>query len=484
MPPEGSHPSIHAAVEPTPVPTPAPVAIPEPAPIPAAIPVAVPVPQQVVPLQHAAPVQAIPAAIPVARPVASSRFAVGGVPGAPAAAPVPGANVTYGQRPGVPGMGLPKVAKPGMSGSAKATIAAMLAIAVTILAVVFVKQSSRNNNIEEYNTLIKLAAKDGVTEVPVNAKQLDILLNAASDVGVNEQRQTIYTALFLAKSADGTDVDAEIAEFATKQPMQPDVREVIIRDVLRKRANPKVIPTLLAYARNTQETKGAVAALQACRFMATDAQFGDFLEVIRFNTDSTIRTAAEEAVIEILKKSSNRGDLADRLASSYGNSPNDEVRHSMIRLLARAGGPAAEEIVKKALAGEDKKDQIAAIRSMGTWVDSSVFETLIEFLEEQEDELTKANAFDAGFRFLNDKERQLSDEDSEDFWKMLARNAKTRAEKERIIIGLANSETDDWAVSVVEYFVDEGDDDAVIDRAEKALERMRERAKVKSDDDD
>lgn len=459
-------------------------------PAPAPIPVAAPSPQIVVPLQQAAPVQpvaqpisAVPAAIPVARPVASSRLAVGGIPGVPAPAPVPGAGVTYGNRPGIPGAGLPKPPKSGMSGSAKATIAAMLAIVVAILAVVFVKQSSRNSSIEEYNALIKIAAKDGVTEVPVNARQLDILLNAASEVGVNEQRQTIYTALFLAKSSDGTDVDAAIADFATTQPMPPDVREVIIRDVLRKRANPKVLPTLLAYARNTQETKGAVAALQACRFMATDAQFGDFLDVIRFNTDSTIRTAAEEAVIEILKKSTNRGDLAGRLASTYESSVNDDVGHSMIRLLARAGGSSAEEIIKKALTGEDKKDQIAAIRAMGTWVDSSMFETLIEFLEEQEDELTKANAFDAGFRFLNDKERQLDDEDSEDFWKMLARNAKTRAEKERIIIGLANSETDDWAVSVIEYFVDEGDDDAVIDRAEKALDRMRERAKVKGKDD-
>ena len=62
---------------------------------------------------------------------------------------------------------------------------------------------------------------------------------------------------------------------------------------------------------------------------------------------------------------------------------------------------------------------------------------------------------------------------------MLARNAKIRSEQEKVIRGLANNETADWAISVIEYFVDEADDDEVIDLAEKALDRMRERAKIR-----
>jgi serine/threonine protein kinase len=509
MPPEGSKPSIHTAPQPLPVVQPEPVAEtpaaappPAPAPVPVAVPVAPTAPRLVVPAA-AVPTQPVipaavptapppvavqptaqpaPAAIPMARPAASGRLAVGGIPAAsPAQAPgvVPTPGALYGARPAAPGTTLPKPQKAGMSASAKGAIAAILAIVVVIFAVVLINRSSRNRETNRYNELIALAAKEGATEVPVNSNDLDIFLNAASDVGANEQRQTIYTALFLAKATDGTDIDARIAEFATKQPMQPDVREVIIRDVLRKRANPKVVPTLLAYARTTSDTKAAIAALQACRFMATDDQFGEFLDVIKFTPEAAIRQAAEENAAEIIKKSTNREELGNRLAAAYEAAVNDDLRHSLIRLLGRTSGEKAEEIVKKALAAPDKKDQLAAILSLGTWSDDTMFETLMEHLEEQEDEQMRARAFDSGFRFLTDADRKMEEDISEDFWKMLARNAKIRSEQEKVIRGLANNETADWAISVIEYFVDEADDDEVIDLAEKALDRMRERAKIR-----
>ena len=537
MPPEGSRPSVHAAAETAPVPaaeyyqpTAAPPAQPAPAPeyyhqpaappaqpAPApeyyqqpAAPPSQPVPAYAPPPQayappappaqayappappaqayippaqpvpaYVPPAQAVPAAIPVARPVVGSRLAPGGMPTA-----APGPNVVYGARPGTPSVGLPLKPKTGMSSSAKATIAALLAITVIILAVVFVKQSSRNAETKEYNAVMKRVGQEGVTEIPLNSRVLDILLNTASSVGVVEQREAVYTALFLAKATDGTDIDARITEFVTTQPMQPDVRQIIIANVLSRRANPKIVPSLLKFARSTPEVKSAIAALATAGGMATEAQFGEFLEVVKLTTEGAVRTAAEDAISEILAKSENRTDLGSRLATTYQTSVNDDLRHSMIRLLARAGGPTSEEIVRKSLNGEDKKEQIAAIRALGSWIDNAMFETLIEFLEEQTEDELRRSAFDSGFRFLTSKERTLSDEDSEDFWKLLARNAKTRVEKERIINGLANSEINDWAVSVIEYFIDESDDDAIINRAEMALDRMRERAKTQGGNDD
>jgi hypothetical protein len=47
-----------------------------------------------------------------------------------------------------------------------------------------------------------------------------------------------------------------------------------------------------------------------------------------------------------------------------------------------------------------------------------------------------------------------------------------------MVRGLANAEPTEWAMSVVEYFFDESDSDEVQDLADKALSRMRERAKA------
>jgi hypothetical protein len=77
-----------------------------------------------------------------------------------------------------------------------------------------------------------------------------------------------------------------------------------------------------------------------------------------------------------------------------------------------------------------------------------------------------------------DKTRKRSDEENEDFWKTLASSAKTSAEQLSMVRGLANAEPTEWAMSVVEYFFDESDSDEVQDLADKALSRMRERAKA------
>lgn len=371
-----------------------------------------------------------------------------------------------------------------MSNAAKATIALVLGIVVLIGAVSLIKRSSRNAEVEKYNELVEKAAADGITELPVNNEQLEILLRAASDIGANQQRQTIYKALFIAKAQDGSDIDTVMAKFATEEEMQPDVRAVIIRDVLRKRGNPAIVPILLKFTQTTTDTNAAIAALEACKTLATDAHFNDFLDVIKFTSEDSVRQAAVETVSEIVRRSENREAHATALVSAYEGAINDDIRHSMLRLLARAGGDRAEEIVRTTLESDETKDQLAAIYAMSVWADESMFETLMEYLEGLDDEQIRPRAFDAGFRYLTDPDRTLDADMSEDFWKMLARNAKIRSEQMKIIGGLAAKETDDWAISVIEYFVDEADDDEVIDRAEQALTRIQTRTKLKSGSSD
>lgn len=490
LPPEGSLPSVHASPEPQPAaappPPPAPVAAPPPvvAP-PPPVAVAPPPPPVAAPPPPAAVLKPAPAAVQVP----SSRLAVGpnaaaggAVPPAGGALP-PAGGALGGYRPGAvaqPVQAAPVTArKPGLSNGAKVAVAVVLGLLVVLAAFFVIGKGGTNKRVEIYNRLVAIAAKDDAKEVPVNKSELQVLIDAATDTGSNQQRQTVYKALWLAKGTDGTDVDVTIAEIATKQPMADDVREVLIRDVLRKRKNPAVVPILMEFCRSTGDTRAAIAAIQSCRFMATDKEFPKYVEIVEFNTNSSIRQAAEENIGEILKKAPNREELGSKIVSAQAGAVNDEVKYALTRLLGPAGGKQAAEAVKKSLAAEDKKEQLAAAVALGTWADDSMFESLMEHLEKVEDEQLRARTFDAAFRFLTLPDRKREADVSEDYWKMLARAAKTQDEQMKIIRGLANNETDDWAVVVVEYFVDEAKNDNVIDLAEKALERMRARADEK-----
>ena len=184
------------------------------------------------------------------------------------------------------------------------------------VAFLIVGKSGVNKRTQMYNEMVQLAGRDDCKEVPVNKERLQVLIDAAVDVGANQQRDTIYKALFLAKSTDSTDVDLMIAEVATKQMMSSDIREVLIRDVLRKRKNPVVVPVLMAYCRSTNDSRAAINSIQACRFMATDNDLPKFLDIVIYNNNANIRKVAEETASEILKKSVNRESLGATIGLS------------------------------------------------------------------------------------------------------------------------------------------------------------------------
>jgi serine/threonine protein kinase len=367
-----------------------------------------------------------------------------------------------------------------LGNNAKAAIAAVLGILAVLLAWYLLDRSGKNRETKLYNEMIALAAKSETTEIPVTAEKLELLLSAATNTGIVEARQTVYQALFLAKATDGTDIDARIAEFATTQEMLPDVREVLIRDVLRKRNNPAVVPNLLAYASGSNATPAAaVAALEAVRFMAGDAQFDDLLKVLDSTAKSEVRKAAEDTMVQILKKSPNRATHANALASLFENSKNDDVRHAALRLLGRCGGDKALELVKKALTGDSPRDQVAAIISISGWADDSAFPVLIDFISSQLDPQLRSRSLDAAIRALGDGNVKREPDTQRDLWLQLAAQAKSSAEKLKIIRGVVHF-TDDWAVKLLEGYV-EDEDDRVGDLAEQALDKVREDRRIRDE---
>ena len=375
---------------------------------------------------------------------------------------------------------LPKMPKhkQKLSNATKSTIAAILALLAVLLAWFLLDRSRENRLTAIYNEKIKIAADPTTTELPVNAESLQLLLNAATNTGMIEARNTVYQALYLAKATDGTDIDARIAEFATTREMLPDVRDVLIRDVLRRRKNPAIVPTLLAYAsRPGLEPRNAVAALQAVRHMAGDEQFEQFLAVVQATDDQEVRKAAEDTMGEIIKRSSLRASLTDRLIDAYEGATSDVVRHSLLRLLGRTGGEKALDLVKKALA--EPRDQVAAIVSLGSWRDDTALPLLYDFIAASEDLPLRGRAFDAVTRFAAENEEALDAATTRQLWETLASLAKTTDEQLKVIRGLLDHDGD-WSIAILGKYRD-SDNDRAADLAERALQSIEERRRVRGD---
>jgi serine/threonine protein kinase len=392
--------------------------------------------------------------------------------------PAPLVAKTVQMRAPVPSVPLKSAGPRKLSNTAKTTIAAVLGILVVLLAWYLIDRSGKNRETKLYNEMMALAANKDTTEIPVTAEKLKLLLNAATNTGVVEARETVYQALYLSKAVDGTDVDASIAGFATSGEMLPDVRAVLIGKVLGMRKNPAVVPVLLEYAgRSGVEPRFAAAALQAVRYTARDEHFNSVLKLLESTGSAEVRKAAEDTLVQILKKSAERGGHAETLAGLYEKSSNNnDVRHAALRLLGRCGGARALDLVKNALTVEDHKDQVAAIMSIGAWTNDAAFPLLIEFIAAQTNPQTRSRAFDAALRHLGDAEIKREPDALRDLWLQLAAQAKTGGEKIRIIRGLVDF-TDDWALDQLKPYVND-EDGQVADLAEKALQKMREARRV------
>ena len=489
--PTSSIPSATASTPPTRPPVPTPPAAPAPIPVepepvavetpekaPSAVAIPMPVLKRVVPAASAIPIPKGTSTQPLSPPKPTKAPTPQKAADHPS--PKPLGPSTVALTPGSAPATAPQFAEGPLPYQAPAkkkglppAILVAIAIVLGIIAVglgFFVLQKSKDNaEAKEYNEMIKIAAKESATEVPVNQRKLEILLRNASTVSANTSREVVYKALFLAKATDGTDVDARIAEFATKQEIIPDVRIVLLRQVLRRRENPAIIGTLLNFARTTDDKMAAIAAIEATRFMATDGQLQEFLDFIKTTKDDLIRKAAEENVAEIIKKTASKATLGKTISEAHEAATDPVVRHSYLRLLGRVGGDASLALATKALASEDVKDKIAAIVALGTWADDSGYKALIEYLGTGPDLQLRSRAYESAYQYASAKEGN-----PEEIWTLLSTESKTQDEQMKLIRGLANVKPEPWAFALLEKFAKESEYDKVIDLAERAVVRLKD----------
>jgi len=360
----------------------------------------------------------------------------------------------------------------GMSTAVKMTITAVLLIAVIFIGIFVIGKSSKNKKTERLNALLAQVEDSTAKAISTNEDDAAILLRAGASLTTKGNREAIYQRLLVAKG-DGTNLDVQIAKFASneKNEMTPDIR-IKFFQVLQGRRSLDALEHLINHARSARNPETATAALKAAEKIATDRDVPALLKIIQFTDHEDVRQSAKHTISSLASRSTKRDALAVALRNAYDTATTESSKFVFIELFGSAGGDGAASIVAVALKSKESKTRLAGIAALGSWADDTEFETLLDYMADEDNDTLRQRAFDSSFQFLM-IDRKRDEIDLEGMWKSLAHEAQTRGEKGQIVTGLAKL-IDDWAFAVVEFFV-EDEDDEVSYHAEKALENMEDR---------
>ena len=424
--------------------------------------------------------QAGPAIVAPARPVATSvARPTTALNPSPAAAPTSAADSSAAAA-AIPRPAVAK--KKPMSNSAKAVLATVLGLLVIIIAAVLISTNAKSKINKRYNALVELAALSNTKELPVTSKDLEILMNSATSLAASSSRETVYKALYIAESADGSNLDATLVNYTLQTPMNEDIRvnllsRVIAGRIKRGHADESTAAALIAFIKSNPKPASAAAAVGALREMATDTHFPDLLQLLQFAGDANIRKACEEVVVQIVKKSTGRASLAESTEPAFATASSPEVKQALLRVLGATGTPKAKEIILAQLQGNDKALQIAAADASKHWPDDSLLEDIISALSTTEDPALRRRMFHSSREFLVNESKR-SDERNQALWQSLANAAKGEEEQVAVISSLvmnSNTNKTSWAPEIIRKYEQSSQIDRVIDMAGKALNRLQEK---------
>lgn len=475
--------SLHAEEAPKPVTAPQPITPPDGAPNPHTE------AQRVSQPPEEAPKPAIPAEPAVAAPTPQVSLT------GPQTATAPPGTVNIGSSTAPAGQGAgaaPAVAtaKKGMPAGAKWAIVGMLLLVVVVAAIVgssIMGERGKTTMVNEVLAEAKVLNDDGKLQngIELTEEQLVGVLERTTSAQETDNRALLLKTLAYAEPKGGYDANQVILDHVTTVKTRPSIRAEIFKAVMTRRKAIENVAPLLEFAKATDESDSAAAAIAAALASASgqpaDEFIDDFLRLMNDTDSTSVRAAAERAASELIAQSKTKGTFVDPIHGAYETALNDSAKFAMLRLLGATGGEKAAKTVTAALKSGDKATQNAALAALGGWADDSQFDALIEFIEDTQDDVLRRKAFDATYSFLR-RDRKRDPDDLGDMWKSFAGSAKSQKEKLQIIHGMANQKHE-WAIPVLEYFT-EDDDDRVADKAEQAKRNVERKLREQQGDDD
>ncbi len=189
-------------------------------------------------------------------------------------------------------------------------IAAFSLIILVIIGFLLSKRIMASRESKRGTILLAQAANSAITELPISAQELATFLDEATTAETEAKLENIYQLLAKARPNDNTDFEAKLTEFTTTSTqILPEVREALITKVLAPRMKPAMAAPLTDFARSTNDTRSALAAVTALRTWAGDEQLEGILNIMQLNKSSEVQAAACETAAEIMRKSNKRDDL-------------------------------------------------------------------------------------------------------------------------------------------------------------------------------
>lgn len=213
-------------------------------------------------------------------------------------------------------------------------VLAILAVAILAIAGFVLSNRLKQNQGSQRGAILLNQATDAtVNEIPMSGAEYAGFLEQAINADTEETREKVYQLLVKARPSDTTDFDATLTEFVTKNnQLLPEVREVLITRVLTPRVNASMVEPLTDFARSTNDSKSAAAALTAIRKLATDNQFEVFLGVAQYHDNADVRAAAGQVASDILKRSRRRTELNSKVEAAITETSNPKIREVLLRI--------------------------------------------------------------------------------------------------------------------------------------------------------
>lgn len=366
------------------------------------------------------------------------------------------------------------VSQSGMrSTAAKATLITFLTLGIIVTAIVLLSRQQSNEKKEDLQKLLNQAANPTVSAISVTQKEVDNLLAYASSIGFSDNKLAVYQALYLAESTDGTDIGERVARYGAKETMNEEVR-VKLFEVVGRRSDESAVPLLLDYAKDGQETKPVVAAINAASRNLSSRDLMILYELISFSSSDDIRAAAERAASRFIAAQESTAVLTRDLLASYKQANGATIQQTYLRLLGVTGNERALEALESALQSENEGLKVAAYTAFGSWRDDSFFDEHLSAMSAETTTFARTQAFDSVIAFLTSDANRGADNAAK-LWKQLGEKLQNSSEKSKFITSLARNPTA-WGLELVKPFKTDSDDDVSF-LAEKATDSIENRLK-------
>ena len=376
-------------------------------------------------------------------------------------------------------------AKTGMSGAAKGVIAALLVVGILIAGIVLLGKKAQKDKmarLAEITAPFNAGPSDYPEEIKLTKSDITLLLDTIITPDSKEKgvRKTYMEALRIGTSTDGSNLDDVVAKYATRTQMSEDARINLFK-VLELRSQSSALPHLIDFASSTTEAKLGVAALEATEKMATPDDLEQLLDIVSDAQQGDVRRAAVRTLKAVIKKAPDKSSFANRIISSFRSTTEGEVREQLLQMLGTAGGSRAAELISTHLNGSDMKLQLAAIAGLREWPDTGQFETLSTFVKNEEEGTMRKQGFSAMIQFLTERP-DISGSDLPLFWDDTAPLALSESEQIRVVNAMSKQKGD-WALKILDHFMQRGLTDRVTARAEDGKEILKKRLSAGSNDE-